>query len=59
MGGDEKVAKQRQRGRLTARERIAALCDEDSFSEYGALAGGNHPAGEPPLAADALVGGDV
>jgi acetyl-CoA carboxylase carboxyltransferase component len=57
MGGPEKVEQQRRRGRLTARERIAALCDKDSFSEYGALAGGNHPAGEPPLAADALVGG--
>jgi acetyl-CoA carboxylase carboxyltransferase component len=57
MGGPDKVERQHQRGRLTARERIAALCDDDSFSEYGALAGGNHPTGEPPLAADALVGG--
>jgi acetyl-CoA carboxylase carboxyltransferase component len=57
MGGPEKVTKQRARGRLTARERIALLCDEGSFTEYGALAGGNHPGGEAPLAADALVGG--
>ncbi len=57
MGGPEKVDKQRERGRLTARERIAALCDEGSFNEYGALAGGNHPGGEVALAADALVGG--
>lgn len=57
MGGPEKVDKQHQRGRLTARERIASLCDEGSFSEYGALAGGNHPGGEAALAADALVGG--
>ena len=57
MGGAEKIDKQHQRGRLTARERIAALCDANSFNEYGALAGGNHPGGEAPLAADALVGG--
>jgi acetyl-CoA carboxylase carboxyltransferase component len=59
MGGPEKVAKQHSRGRLTARERIAGLGDRDSFNEYGALAGGNHPGGEPPLAGDALVGGTV
>ncbi len=57
MGGEEKVAVQHARGRLTARERIAALCDADSFTEYGALAGGNHPGGEAPLAADGLVAG--
>lgn len=57
MGGGEKVARQHQRGRLTARERIAALADRESFHEYGALAGGSHPGGEPPLPADALVGG--
>jgi len=57
MGGPEKVAQQHGRGRLTARERIAGLCDPDSFNEYGALAGGNHPGGEPALAGDALVGG--
>ena len=57
MGGSDRVAKQHARGRLTARERIAALCDSDSFLEYGALAGGNHPGGEAPLAADGLVAG--
>lgn len=57
MGGTEKVAKQRDRGRLTARERIDALCDDGSFNEYGALAGGCHPGGEQPLAGDGVVGG--
>ena len=57
MGGSDKVAKQHARGRLSARERIAALCDEDSFREYGALAGGSHPGGAEPLAADGLVAG--
>ena len=57
MGGEEKIAQQHDKGRLTARERIAALCDGNSFNEYGALAGSCHPGGEPPLAGDALVGG--
>ena len=57
MGGQDRIARQHAAGRMTARERIAALCDADSFNEYGALAGGNHPGGEAPLAADGLVGG--
>ena len=57
MGGPDKVEKQHNRGRLSARERIELLCDKTSFNEYGALAGGNHPGGEPPLAGDGLVGG--
>jgi acetyl-CoA carboxylase carboxyltransferase component len=39
MGGPEKVARQRAAGRLTVRERIAALADPDSFAEIGALTG--------------------
>jgi acetyl-CoA carboxylase carboxyltransferase component len=57
MGGPEKVAKQHTRGRLTARERIDLLFDAGTFNEIGALAGGNHPGGEPPLAGDGVVGG--
>lgn len=57
MGGPEKIATQHQRGRQSVRERIAALCDSDSFNEYGELVGGNHPAGQPPLAGDGVVGG--
>lgn len=57
MGGAEKLRKQHERGRLNVRERIASLCDEGSFSEYGALAGGNHPASGESLAGDGLVGG--
>ena len=57
QGGPEKVARQHQRGRLTARERVAELLDAHSLNEVGALTGGNHPAGEPPLAGDGLVGG--
>jgi acetyl-CoA carboxylase carboxyltransferase component len=35
MGGDEKIKKQRDRGRFTARERIEKLLDPDSFLEVG------------------------
>jgi acetyl-CoA carboxylase carboxyltransferase component len=34
-GGEEKIAKQHERGKLTARERIALLVDEGSFVEMG------------------------
>jgi acetyl-CoA carboxylase carboxyltransferase component len=39
MGGPEKVGRQHAAGRLTVRERLAALLDEGSFHEIGALAG--------------------
>tara|TARA_R100000005_G_scaffold96704_1_gene86383 strand:- start:8883 stop:10343 length:1461 start_codon:yes stop_codon:yes gene_type:complete len=57
MGGEDRIARQHARGRLTARERIAALVDENSFREYGQLAAGHHPQGQPAIAADGLVGG--
>ena len=39
MGGADKVARQKARGKLTARERIAGLTDTDSFREIGKIAG--------------------
>src|SRR3954447_11717716 len=39
MGGEERVSRQHQSGRLTVRERIGRLFDEGSFREIGALAG--------------------
>ena len=39
MGGPEGIARQRRRGRLTARERIDLLLDHDSFHEIGSIAG--------------------
>jgi acetyl-CoA carboxylase carboxyltransferase component len=36
-GGEEKVAKQHEQGKLTARERIALLIDEGTFVELGIL----------------------
>src|ERR671919_1684723 len=34
-GGEEKIAQQHERGKLTARERLALLIDEDTFVELG------------------------
>jgi len=37
MGGPEKVKRQHEKGKLTARERIARLLDPDTFFEVGML----------------------
>ena len=37
-GGEKRVEEQHKRGKMTARERLAALLDEGSFQEIGALA---------------------
>jgi len=42
LGGPEAVAKHHSRGRLTVRERIAAVADPASFQEVGALTGQGH-----------------
>lgn len=39
MGGADKVQRQHDGGRLTIRERIDGLIDQDSFHEVGAIAG--------------------
>jgi len=39
MGGTDKVARQKKRGKLTARDRISAILDEGSFREIGKIAG--------------------
>lgn len=39
MGGDEKVARHRARGKLDARARIDRLCDDGSFREIGSISG--------------------
>jgi acetyl-CoA carboxylase carboxyltransferase component len=38
MGGPDKVARQHEFGKLTIRERIAAISDAGSFHEIGTLA---------------------
>jgi len=39
MGGADAVARHHEKGRLTVRERIAAVADEGSFVEHGQVAG--------------------
>ena len=39
LGGEERVRRQHDAGRLTIRERLDALLDKDSFVEIGGLAG--------------------
>ena len=59
MGGPERVAKQRSRGKMTARERLAALFDDGLFFEVGmhgtqmGLAAGQDGTDKP--ASDAVV----
>lgn len=42
MGGEEKVARQHEFGKLTIRERVDAIADSSSFHEIGVLAGAAH-----------------
>ena len=47
MGGEKGIEVQHKRGKLTIRERLDMLCDNDSFSEIGRLAGsGTYTDGE-------------
>jgi acetyl-CoA carboxylase carboxyltransferase component len=54
MGGESRLVRQKVRGRLNARQRIAALFDPGSFSEIGQLVGTTE---DPPVPGDALVAG--
>jgi len=53
MGGPERIARQHDRGKLTARERIDLLFDPGTFEEIGVL--GKQPGVDSP--ADAVVTG--
>jgi len=55
MGGQERVAAQKKRGKLTARERIDRLVDKGSFRETGGFARSRSALNEMP--ADAVVTG--
>src|SRR5690349_17281549 len=55
MGGEDKVARQHQKGKLTARERIDLLFDKDTFVELGLLA--NNRDGSENAPADGVVTG--
>lgn len=56
MGGEERVARHRSSGRLTARERLELLLDEGSWYELGLLAEPEYRR-ERPAPADAIVAG--
>src|SRR5947208_3385588 len=59
MGGPDRVARQRELGRLPVRERLDTLLDKGSFVEYGQLADHMDPslAARGSLAADGVVTG--
>ena len=57
MGGPEKIRKQHEKGRYTARERIERLLDKDSFLEMGLLAYSDRPGMEDKTPADGLICG--
>ena len=54
MGGEARLVRQRERGRLNARERLATLFDPDTSFEIGNLVGTTEV---PPVPGDALVAG--
>ena len=54
MGGESRLIRQKERGRLNARQRIVLLFDPGSFSEIGQLVGTTE---HPPIPGDALVAG--
>jgi acetyl-CoA carboxylase carboxyltransferase component len=54
MGGQARLDRQHQRGRLDARERLDRLFDPGTFSEIGTLVGTTD---QPPVPGDALVAG--
>jgi acetyl-CoA carboxylase carboxyltransferase component len=54
MGGEQRLTRQRDRGRLNARQRLDQLFDPGTFFEIGSLVGATD---EPAVAADALVAG--
>jgi len=57
QGGPERVKKQHDKGRLTARERIARLLDPGTFVEFGLLACSDMPGMEDKTPADGLITG--
>jgi len=57
MGGPEKVKRQHEQGRLTARERIERLLDPGSFLEMGMLNCSDMPGMEDKTPADSKVAG--
>ncbi len=57
MGGEDKIARQHAKGRLTARERIDVLLDAGSFEELGLLAHSDLPEAADKTPADGKICG--
>ncbi len=57
MGGEERLARHRESGRLDARARVALLVDDGTFREIGAHAGSVGRGMTPVAPADGLVAG--
>lgn len=57
MGGEERLAKHRAKGKLDARQRAAALFDGGVWREIGGLAGSLSENGAAPAPADGLIAG--
>ena len=57
MGGPDRIARQHEKGRLTARERIATLLEPDSFDELGLLARSDLPDARDRTPADGKICG--
>ena len=57
MGGEKRIARQHSKGRLTARERIDYLLDDDTFDEMGQLAHSDLPEAASQTPADGKVTG--
>ncbi len=57
MGGEENVARQKKRGKLTARERLGKLLDKGTFCEIGMFAKSRGAASSNGATSDAVVTG--
>ena len=57
MGGVERIARIHRAGLMTARERVAALLDRDSFCEIGTFAASSDPAERDNTPADGRIAG--
>src|SRR5260221_3975240 len=56
-GGEKRIAQQHRLGKLTARERIDVLLDEDSFEEFGMFV--EHRATDFGMAENRIAGDGV
>jgi len=57
MGGPDKIQRQHNQGRYTARERIGKLLDAGSFVEFGLYCTSNQPGMQDKTPADSLIMG--